>query len=219
MSDINVQLVREFFELHLFRVLTNWEQAPSLAGERAAQLFVENTALPPHDMTIPADGILGIDELPLVERAVVEIRAWHGDRFYVSIIESNPDLFDFARKDASSVATECFGNQPFKTLLVVSELPASRESRDRALQLLRGHGVDFVIEFPTVLQGILGKIHENSSYTGSPTLQTIRLLKRYRFLRHSQMEFEFVSEPPPPIQPVRVDTTVLHEDEQEEMFT
>jgi hypothetical protein len=219
MSDINVQLVREFFELHLFRVLTNWQQAPHLASEHAAQLFVENTqTAPPAAEGGFANMLVDLAELHTLERAVVEIRAWHGDRFYASIIESNPILHQFAQKDVLSTATACFGDLPFSTVLVVSELPASAEPRTRALQVLRRFGVDYVVEFPTVLRGILEKVSEGSSYTGSPTLQTIRLLKRYRFLRNLQLEFGFVNEVPVPAPLARVETIDTSADEQEEMF-
>ena len=48
MSDVNLQLVREFFELSLFRVLTNWQQAVwrPQDTEQSVQLYVENTQRP-----------------------------------------------------------------------------------------------------------------------------------------------------------------------------
>ena len=48
MTDLNVQLVREFFELNSFRVMTHWQQdhIRTRTPERGLQLFVEN-ATPP----------------------------------------------------------------------------------------------------------------------------------------------------------------------------
>ena len=220
MSDINVQLVREFFELQLFRVLTNWQQHPGLSSEHPAQIFVENTqdveeAL--SDSPKPADVLLALDQVASLDRAIVEVRAWHGDRLYPSIIESNPVLHQFSKREGSSLAAEFFGNRPCHTVLVVSELPASIEPRHRALQLLQGYGIDYVIEFPTILHGILLKMSEGVAYTGSATLQTMRLLKRYRFLRNQQMEFGFVDELFLQAGQKGVDTVGLREEEKEKL--
>ena len=45
MTDVDLQLVREFFELNLFRVTTNWRQHGTAGetGEVGLQLYVENT--------------------------------------------------------------------------------------------------------------------------------------------------------------------------------
>ena len=45
MGYVNVQLVREFFELNLFQVLTNWHPASRRVrpGEHGGQLSAEST--------------------------------------------------------------------------------------------------------------------------------------------------------------------------------
>ena len=72
MSDVNYQLVREFFELNLFNVLTHWQQdtGKSRAGDHGHQLFVENC-----DFVAPLEPLgtaLGGAEIRGVERAVVD---------------------------------------------------------------------------------------------------------------------------------------------------
>jgi hypothetical protein len=204
MSDVNLQLVREFFELHLFRVLTNWHQDPERRlRDLTSQLLVENVA--PASDPRPSEFLLTAPDLPNIERALIEIRAWHADRFYPSVIESNPVLSQFVSHDELTLATDLFHGLPFQTILVVSELPASPEPRTRAADLLRARGIDHVIEFPAVLQGLLRKLDVEGLYGGSQTLQTLRLLKRYRFIRDQQMEFGFQLEPPPAVPPVPVE--------------
>ena len=202
MTDVDLQLVREFFELNLFRVTTNWRQHGTAGetGEVGLQLYVENTK--------PASGesldvVLHPSDLPHLDYAVVEIRAWHTDRFYSSLIESNPGVTQFAEPWALGHARDFFGTDDFKTVLVVSELPRSAEQRIQALQRLRRSGVDHVIEFPNVLQSLASNVVLSGTYTGSPTLQLLQLLKRYRLLRNQQLEFTFSSEPvfvAPPVQ-------------------
>ncbi|MCL4216966.1 MAG: hypothetical protein KJ052_08190 [Candidatus Hydrogenedentes bacterium] len=194
MADVNLQLVREFFELHLFRVLTNWQQDPAWerAGELGPQMFVDN-AQPVLDRE-PRFVLRPVD-LYAIERAIVEVRAWHTDRFYPSVVEASPILWQFVQKDALSLARNVFDGQLFRTILVISELPASAEQRQRTIDLLRENGVGHVLEFPTILQQLLNLLSANTSYGASQTLQTLRLLKRYRLVRHQQMEFPFRPDP------------------------
>lgn len=215
MDDVNLQLVREFFELHVFRVLTNWQQAPQAArpAELRGQLFVENTSpSPPRELPF----VLSAQDIAHVERAVVEIRAWHADRFYPSVIESSPVLAQFVSEDALALARHVFADRPFLTVLVLSELPTTLEPRNRSIELLRSAGIGHVIEFPAILQGLLGKISVNGSYTASQTLQTLRLLKRYKLIRNQQMEFPFSTEAPAPEGGAPVVETAVHEEEPED---
>lgn len=189
MGDVNLQLVREFFELHLFRVLTNWQQdaARQRSGENSAQVFVENVQPIPIDPQF----LLRLEDVPAIERAVVEVRAWHGDRFYPSVIEANPVLSQFVEEESLAQAREIFQSRPFSTILVVSELPSSPEPRARSLELFQRAGIGHVLEFTVVLQGLLEKVSASATYAPSPTLQLIRLLKRYKLIRNMQMEFDF----------------------------
>ena len=206
MGDVNVQLVREFFELNFFHVLTNWQQSARKLrpGEHAGQLFVQNTNAPSASdlpfLLLPGD-------ISAIPRAVVEVRAWHADRFYPSVIEANPVLYEFVSQDA--IAGEVFQHQPYVTILVVSELPASPELRNRSLMLLRETGVGHVIEFPLVLQDLLQRVDANGNYPGSDTLQTLRLLKRYKLVRNQQMKFLFTTEAPPMDRPPHVEASQI----------
>jgi hypothetical protein len=211
MGDVNVQLVREFFELNLFQVMTNWQQGARRLrpGENAGQLFVQNTN-PGLPRELPF--LLHPADLPPVERAVVEVRAWHGDRFYPSVIEANPVLSNFVSDESLAMARDLFAGQPFRTILVLSELPASPELRARSLYLLQQTGVGHVFEFPLVLRDLIDKVDESGNYAASATLQTLRLLKRYKLVRHQQMEFSFSAGGQNPEVAVRVDTGEDEED-------
>ncbi len=73
MSDINLQLVREFFELNRFRVHTRWWQSgwQSSRGDHGLQLYVDNPFFRGGGLSEP---VLTALDLPRVERAVVELQ-------------------------------------------------------------------------------------------------------------------------------------------------
>lgn len=195
MSDVNVQLVREFFELNSFRVMTHWQQdhIRSRVTERGLQLFVENAAPPAMS---PPGFLLRVNEAAALHRAVVEVRAWHADRMYASIVDTNPVLLDVGNEETRALGRSFFGADDFTTVLVIGELPASSETRERALTALRQGNIGHIIEFPTILFELLEKVHPSVSYSSSVTLQVLRLLKRYDFIRYQQLELPFPTEPP-----------------------
>jgi hypothetical protein len=208
MSDLNLQLVREYFELNQFQVLTHWPQESGTPGriETGPLLFAEHIN---PDMREDREFVLHPDEVQHLHRVVIDVRAWHADRFYPSVVENNPVLGNVARRDSRLLAQTIFGNPEFTTLLVISELPASPEPRIRAVECLRDLGLGHVLEFPTMLQHMLSLVSPQGSYAPSQTLQTLRLLKRYHFIRRQQLEFSFPTALPRPT-PL-VETQVVEE--------
>ena len=169
MADVNLQLVREFFELNMFAVLTNWqrESLRQRGADSSLQVFVENVnpALPRE-----LDFVLNPADLCALERALVEVRAWHADKFYPSVIESSPVLWQFVSAESLAFAREIFGARPFETILVISELPSSPDPRARSIQLLQDAGIGHVLEFSSVLRDLLDKVSMHENYATSPTL-------------------------------------------------
>jgi ribosomal protein L30/L7E len=142
------------------------------------------------------DFLLRLHVVGGIQRAIVEVRPWHADRLFASLVEGNPILYDVAGEDSLALGRNFFGTEEFTTVLVISELPASPEPRERTLTALRQRNIGHVIEFPTILFELLEKVHPNVSYSSSVTLQMLRLLKRYDFIRYQQLEFPFPTEAP-----------------------
>jgi hypothetical protein len=195
LTDINLQLVREFFELNRFRVLTNWNRDSDRGGrsDHGAQLFVENAG-PAAEGDL--DILLHPSGLSRVRRAVVEVRAWHSERFYASTVDSNPVVSDFAEPPSLVAAQAFFGTHEFARILVVSEFPATDHQRAAALDAVANTRIDHVLEFPSILRDLVGRVSTQGGYPGSPTLQLIQTMKRYRLFRDQQMEFDFPLEAP-----------------------
>lgn len=202
MSDVNLSIVREFFELNQFRVMTRWENEQGRSGsDQGIQLYVTNTA----PTELERAFVLSATEVRNVPRALVEIRAWHSDRFYPSVVENSAALRRIVEEESLNRASDHFETHDFATILVISELPASRDQRARSIELLQQTGVDHVLEFPVILQDILDRIDINTNYAASPTLQLLRLLKAYRFIQNQQLELTFPTEPRYPLKPPEVD--------------
>lgn len=191
MTGIDAQIAREFFELNGFRVQTCWAQQQR--GDGAVQIYVENSE--PRE-NADAELVLTLDTLPGLERALVEVRPWHTERLYASVIENNPVLTQFAAPERTGHASEFFADRAFRTVLVTSELPPNPEQRARSVEALDRSPVDHVIEFATVLRFLIGAVNVNSAYTASSTLQLLQLLKRYRLIQYQQMEFLFPMDAP-----------------------
>lgn len=202
MSDINLQLVREFFELQQFHVLTAWRHE-NLPVDPGPLLFLRNSRV--ESSKTKPEFLLAPEELCRLDRALVEVRAWHAERFNPSLIEANAILGHVAGPEARAVAESVFGEEAFATILVISELPLSAEPRKKSLGLLRGLGIHHIIEFSSILRECLSRVSPYGNYPTSQSLQTLRLLKRYDFIRDQQLEFPFAGAAPPPLMPVPQD--------------
>lgn len=216
MSDINMQLAREFFELNLFYVLPHWQFEADQRDQdyMGALLFVEQHA---PASTMELDCLLRPGDIKGVQRAVVEVRAWHADRLYPSVIEANPVFARVASEQTRVLAESVFGCQDFKIMLVVSEFSSAPARREQAVKALRKLGIDHVIEFPTMLAEIVRLVSGQGSYAPSPSLQTIRLLKRYGFIRRQQLELFFPApSPDAPVLPKEGMADTRREEEQED---
>lgn len=209
MSDVNLNIVREFFELNRFRVMTRWEHEPggSGSGDQGIQLYVVNT----EPVEVERGFVLTSAGLRSIARGLVEVRAWHSDRFYPSVIESSAVLGHIVEADSVNCAFDHFQSHDFSTILVISELPASPDQRARSVDLLRRTGIDHVLEFPTLLQDMLDRIDINAAYGASATLQVLRLLKGYRFIQNQQLELVFPTEARVPRQAAAVEVVADEE--------
>jgi len=192
MSDVNLELVKEFFELNGFMILTNrkhqltkvgadWEYSIELL---AANLDVAEDKKEPGFLLEPRD-------LKAIPRAIVDVKGWHTEVFYPSTIESARSFFAFVSPESLQYAERVFKGEPFSKVVVLSELPSNKEIMARSVDVLRKNGVDHAIEFSTILKALISHVQINNNYTESDTLQLVRLMKRYGLVKDLQMEFLF----------------------------
>lgn len=192
MTDTNTRIVREFLEAHQFSVLTNRKfqlQKAEPPGRYSIDIMAANLQYTEPKTPLPMK--LNAEHMKFLPNVIVDVKGWHGSRFSPSVVHSTPELFYFVSPSATEYARSVFGDAPFKSLLVVSEISGVEPIRLKTEELLREGGVDHIIEFPTILGFLISYVEINVNYVESDTLQLLRLLKRYDLVKGLQLEFPF----------------------------
>lgn len=189
MSTINDEIVREYFEMLGYLVIQPCKYSVPGRQKRAEEevdLVVFNPLVKEHKS--PENFVLTTQDLRNVARAVIAVRGWHTERFYLSTFEHAPDILRFLEAEPVRFASKVLGSNEMAKILCLPNLPASGELRQKTIQALRDKGLDGVISFETILAELVDGIDANKNYEKSDLLQMIRLLKRYDLIRHRQLE-------------------------------
>ena len=174
MSQVNQELAKIYFEINGFLV------------KRDEQFLILNHK--PQSLNPSPAFLLDSRDLPAIERATVEIKGWHTDKFFPSRIRHSPEIFDFVQPEALKITENFFGGNKFQKILIVSHLPTKGEMRKKSIALLQEKGIDHVLEFNSILKYLIRKVKPNQNYVDSDLLQLLRLLKCYRLLQEPQLE-------------------------------
>jgi len=167
LTDVNEEIVRQYFELKGYFVQTD-------------VLYLK----PKNQTGKKSSGYGDIDLIlmhPNGDKAIVGVSGWHTERITLSYIEDGEGMFSFVSPLALEKASQVLGTQKFKKILVVSQLGSKEASKSEFIQKAKEMGVDEVKEFPTILKELIGLIEVEPSYD-SEVLQTLRLLKIYHML-------------------------------------
>ena len=198
MSSVNEWIVREYLESlgFLVRQPRKYQVVARSKGlHEEVDLLAVNPALPP-GRPLPKAKLWGAAELAQVSCAIVAVRGWHTERFSPAVMELSSEIFRLTDSYVLQKAEEMMGPGPVTKILCLPELPATKELRERALQMLRdkaqdlfrSKGIDGVILFRTMLRELADYVDSNKNYEKSDLLQTLRLLKNYDLLKDAQME-------------------------------
>jgi hypothetical protein len=188
MSAVNDWIVREYFEMLGYLVTQPRKYTVprhKTAGEEV-DLVVINPSIKEHKL--PESFVWYTDELKTVARAIVAVRGWHTERFYVSTFEQAPHILRFAAPESMRCATKLIGTDSIAKILCLPNLPATGELKQKTIQTLRDKGVDGIISFETILSEIVERVDVNRNYDKSDLLQVIRLLKNYGQIRDRQLD-------------------------------
>ena len=189
MAAVNEWVVREYFEM--LGYLVNRPRKHVVPGrhkkaEEEIDLLVVNPRVTENE--IPESMVWTGEDLKNVSRAIIGVRGWHTERFYVSTFEQMPDILRFAEKDSVRFAEKFLGSDSMAKILCLPKLPASGDLKSKTIKILREKGVDGVISFATMLSELISHVEVNRNYDKSDLLQMIRVLKSYDLLKDSQME-------------------------------
>lgn len=189
MSAVNEWVVREFFESLGYLVSQPRKYVvpgrQKMADEEI-DLVVFNPCVESHD--VPQKMVWLTEDLRSVSRAVIGVRGWHTERFYVSTFEQTPEILRFAESDSVKVAAKLLGSDAMARVLCLPKLPASGELKEKTIHVLRERGIDGVISFRTMLMELVSRVETKKNYEKSDLLQVIRLLKNYDLLKDPQLE-------------------------------
>ena len=195
MSAISETIVREFLEASGFLVQQGRKfVAPSRRHDSHIDFFATHPAAAEPKAALPFE--LRPADLKHVRRAVFAVKGWHTETFSAAVMANSPEIFRFALPAAAREAEKVFGTDSgFLNILVAPSLPTSKKLRRESIEMLRGKGVDGVIEFPTVLSALIDGVEKNRNYQRSDILQLIRVLKAHGMLRERQMELFRAAKP------------------------
>ena len=195
MSAISETIVREFLEANGFLVQQGRKfVAPSRRHDSHIDFFATHPAAAEPKAALPFE--LRPADLKHVRRAVFAVKGWHTETFSAAVMANSPEIFRFALPAAAREAEKVFGTDSgFLNILVAPSLPASKKLRRESIEMLRGKGVDGVIEFPAVLSALIDGVEKNRNYQRSDVLQLIRVLKAHGMLRERQMELFRAAKP------------------------
>ncbi|MDP7012447.1 MAG: hypothetical protein QF927_00555 [Verrucomicrobiota bacterium] len=195
MSAISETIVREFLEASGFLVQQGRKfVAPSRRHDSHIDFFATHPAAKAATSDLPFE--LKPGDLKHIRRAVFAVKGWHTETFSAAVMANSPEIFRFALPAAAREAEKVFGTDSgFLNILVAPSLPASKKLRRESIEMLRGKGVDGVIEFPAVLSALIDGVEKNRNYQRSDVLQLIRVLKAHGMLRERQMELFRATKP------------------------
>ena len=137
---------------------------------------------------------------------MVVVKGWHTTtHFTPAMLKSSPEIFTFLAENVIKDASRFFpvdqdepGNHPDITkILVLPGLPTVEPFRSQSVQMLKERGVDAIVSFRTMLLDIIDKVEINRNYRKSDTLQLLRILKTYDFLKDPQLDLP--SDRPAPV--------------------
>jgi|UniRef100_UPI00404A7F42 hypothetical protein len=196
MAAIDEGIVREYFEQNgfLVRQMRKYQvQARRKTSEEEIDLLVYNPAWR-RGIKKP-DFFLFSNELRFIHRAVVAVKPWHTDVFSPGMLKSSPEIFRFLEENVLKEAKRYFPAETkedagagLTKILVLPGLPTAEPFRSQSVEVLKGHGVDGIISFRSMLLDLIDKVEVNRSYRKSDTLQVIRILKNYDLLKDAQLD-------------------------------
>lgn len=197
MAGFDENIVREYFELNgfLVRQLRKYQvQARKKRADEEVDLLVYN---PAPDDPAPSRGFqLFSGDIRSLHRALVVVKGWHTSSFTPRMLRQSNKIFDFLKKDVLDAVEQYFAEdrdvigkvEPAAKILVLPGIPSGEPHRTESIDLLKKHGIDFIVTFRTILENLLRAIETNYSYQKSEALHLLRLLKIYDMVKAPQME-------------------------------
>jgi len=197
MSAIDEDIVREYFEQNGFlvrQVRKYAVQSRKKTSDEEIDLIVLNPSYVRSERK--PDFFIFTSELPYIHRAMLSVKGWHTGKFSPATLRSSPEIFRFLEENVKREANRLFsmeadepgGGDDLLKILVAPGLPTQDPYRSQSVELLKERGVDGVISFRTMMQELITRVEINRNYRKSDTMEIIRILKNYDFLKDPQLD-------------------------------
>lgn len=174
MADINLDIAGLFFSMHGFFVKN---------GEYTYIKKLKTGRVESEDFVYGGRG------LEAVQNAVVNIKPWHSQTFYPSLIKSaGDDIFSFLRREEIKKSEKILGHPGFKKFLVISKLPRNKSTREKSEELLKEEGIDMVFQFSDIIDFLVKNLKRAKQYPDHDVLHLLRVLNSYGFCGIGQPE-------------------------------
>ncbi|MCM8764899.1 MAG: hypothetical protein NC907_01150 [Candidatus Omnitrophica bacterium] len=176
MSEVILELVEEFFQqrryftarhenLILVRKLTRQEES-SETGFILDESSVEN-----------------------LSAAVVKPLAWHTCKITTRVLETFPEILEFAHQERIKKFAEWFRDEQFCKLLIIPQFPAHFDLRQKVIKRLEDTGIDHIMTIPSIILGVINRIDPRKVYS-SRICDLLRILKFYNIISSTSEQME-----------------------------
>ncbi len=176
MSEVILELVEEFFQQRKFFTARHGNLV--LVRKIGKELEGSDTGF-----------ILDETSIQNISLAVVKALAWHTCKITTRILETFPEIVEFAREEQTRRFTEWFKGEPFIKLLIIPQLPAHADLRDRVMKKLEDTGINHIMTIPSIISGVIERIEPRRIYT-SPICDLLRILKFYKIISSAREQME-----------------------------
>ena len=181
MWEVNVSLVREFFEMEGFFVHPLKKRGGK--RENPYDLFFIN----PKVYKRETDFFLDPFSIKGIKYGIVKVLGWHKETFTVSILKKSIDssIWEYSVEEERKYLQK--NKNEIRKILVLSRISSSSEGKENLKKFLKEKGIDHIITFEILFWTLIDKIKKNQNYT-SPILEVLRILKSYRMIKSPQLK-------------------------------
>ncbi|MCM8767708.1 MAG: hypothetical protein NC816_02015 [Candidatus Omnitrophica bacterium] len=168
MSISALEIVKEFLTLSNFYVIL-----------KNGFLIVKNSERVNREIN---DFVIEKEKIVFIDKGIIKVISWHTLKFTPSVIKKfSSEIFEIVEESVYKELETFFEKEKYKKILVIPGLPATTSLKNESIKIMKEKGIDHIILFSTIISGLINKIDERKLYQ-SHTLETIRILKFYKFL-------------------------------------
>lgn len=176
MSEVILQLVEEFFH-----------QRKYFTARVGNLVLIRKTNIETHSTDRPF--ILDESEINNISSAVIKSVAWHTCKITTKILETFPEILEFAQENQAKKFSDWFKGENFVKMLIIPQLPSHADLRQRVIKKLQDTGINHIMTIPTIISGVIEKIEPRRLYS-SPVCDLLRVLKFYKIISTPKGQME-----------------------------